>query len=211
MLSIDTYVINMKSRSDRREQVSSEISKARLNPELVKFIDAKYTPRNGAIGCALSHAKALSEFLFNSNSEYGLFLEDDFEIINQEEFYAAVASIMTAADNWDVLLLASNVAAPICNTSLPNVFKVVHAQTTCAYLVKRKYAPTLVRTFFECAEYLSANYLSLETKTLNYLSAIDMAWKPLQLSANFYACLPPLARQRESYSDIENKNVLYGV
>jgi GR25 family glycosyltransferase involved in LPS biosynthesis len=211
MLNIDTYIINMKSRLDRRALVELEMVKARLNPSLVKFQYAKYTPRNGAIGCALSHAKVLSEFLFSSNSEYCLILEDDFEIINPEDFNKSIVDLLKEHLNWDIVLLASNLAVPVSNQMMRNVYKVVHAQTTCAYLVKRSYAPTLIKIFFEAAEYLSEKYLRLDTKTLNYISAIDMAWKPQQLVANFYAFLPPLARQRESYSDIENQNVVYGV
>jgi GR25 family glycosyltransferase involved in LPS biosynthesis len=211
MISIETYIVSLKHRDDRRTQAHNQIVKLKLNPERVQFQDAKYTLRNGAIGCALSQAFALSRFLYESNAEYCLIFEDDFEVLNPDGFADTLTGFLTSNNEWDVLMLASNVPVPISGPVYPNVFRVAHAQTASAYLVKRRYAPTLIKTFYEAADYLSSRYLALDTKTQNYFYAIDMIWKPLQLEANFYAFLPQLVRQRESYSDIENKRVSYGV
>ena len=211
MISIDTFIISLKSRIDRRAEVQSQLVKLKLNIDRVQFQDAKYTPRNGAIGCALSQSFALSKFLFESNAEYCLIFEDDFEVLNPENFADILSGFLTSYEDWDVLLLASNLAVPISSHTHPNVFRVAHAQTASAYIVKRQYAPTLIKTFYEAAEYLSSRYLASDTKTQNYFYAIDMMWKPLHLKDNFYAFLPQLVRQRESYSDIENQRVSYGV
>ncbi|MCF8163524.1 MAG: glycosyltransferase family 25 protein [Polynucleobacter sp.] len=211
MINIDTFIISLKYREDRRLGALNQLAKIKLNPDRVQFQDAKYTLRNGAIGCAMSQAYALSRFLFESNAEYCLIFEDDFEVLNPDNFSDTLANFLSSNNDWDVLMLASNVAVPISAPKHPNVFRVVHAQTASAYLVKRHYAPTLVKTFYEAADYLSSRYLTMDTKTQNYFYAIDMIWKPLQLEANFYAFLPQLVRQRESYSDIENKLVSYGV
>jgi GR25 family glycosyltransferase involved in LPS biosynthesis len=211
MISIDTYIVSLKHRDDRRTQVQNQLVQLKFNLERVQFQDAKYTLRNGAIGCALSQAFALSRFLYESNAEYCLIFEDDFEVLNPDNFAETISSFLTSHDEWDVLMLASNVAVPISGQIHPNVFRVAHAQTASAYIVKRHYAPTLIKTFYEAADYLSSRYLALDTKTQNYFYAIDMIWKPLQLEAKFYAFLPQLVRQRESYSDIENKRVSYGV
>jgi len=192
-------------------EVQNQLEKLQLNQKRVHFLDAKHTLRNGAIGCAFSQAFALSRFLFESNAEYCLIFEDDFEVLNPDNFADTLTDFLTRNDDWDVLMLASNVAVPISASLHPNVFRVAHAQTASAYLVKRKYAPTLIKTFYEAADYLSSRYLVLDTKTQNYFYAIDMIWKSLQLEAKFYAFLPQLVRQRESYSDIENMRVFYGV
>lgn len=211
MLSIDTFIISLKSRLDRQEQVESQLGRIGLNRELVRFQEAKFTPRNGAIGCALSHAYAMSRFMFESNSEYGLFFEDDFEVLKPDTFQQSLSECLTNFHEWDVLMLASNVAVPVSGAVHPNVFRVIHAQTASAYLVKRTYAPTLIKAFYEASEYMSRNYFRLDTKSLNYFYAIDMIWKPLQHEGRYYAFLPQIVRQRESYSDIENKQVAYGV
>jgi GR25 family glycosyltransferase involved in LPS biosynthesis len=211
MINIDTFIISLKHREDRRLEALNQISKIKLNPERVQFQDAKYTLRNGAIGCAFSQAFALSKFLFESNAEYCLIFEDDFEVLNPENFADTLIGFLTSREDWDVLLLASNLAVPISGQVHPNVFRVAHAQTASAYIVKRNYAPTLIKTFYEAADYLSSRYLALDTKTQNYFYALDMLWKPLQLKDNFLAYLPQLVRQRESYSDIENQSVSYGV
>ncbi len=211
MLNIDTFIIGLKNRLDRRQHVESQLRKISLNAELVRFQEARFTPRNGAIGCALSHAYALSRFMFESNSEYCLIFEDDFEILNSSTFQQSVSDVLSKFDGWDVLMLASNVAVPISGAVHPNIYRVINAQTASAYFVKRAYAPTLIKVFYEASEYMSSNYLRLETKPLNYFYAIDMLWKPLQYEGKYYAFLPQLVRQRESFSDIENRLVAYGV
>jgi GR25 family glycosyltransferase involved in LPS biosynthesis len=211
MMNLDTYLINLPRRSDRRAEAMSEIRDLKLNPELVRVVDAQYSPRNGVIGCAASHAYALSRFLFESDGPWCLVLEDDFTVDNKNEFQKKLEPLLTSEQNWDVLLLASNVAVPTEATIYPNVFRVINSQTASAYIVNRRYAPVLIKEFYESAYLLSETFRRFKNRSANLFYASDMVWKSLQLKDRFYAFLPALAIQRESFSEIENRMVSYGV
>ena len=210
-MNIDTYLISLKNRPDRRQASLLELKKLGINEEFIKIIDAQYTASNGAIGCANSHGFTLSKFLFESDADYCLILEDDFECIDEIVFKDSIKKILTSDVDWDVVLLASNMTVPLQATTIQNLFKVINAQTTSAYLVKRKFCPTLIKIFYESAYKNSESLKVLDNKTANHFFAIDMSWKQLQLQHNFLAFLPQLIRQRDSYSEIENKEVSYGV
>jgi GR25 family glycosyltransferase involved in LPS biosynthesis len=169
------------------------------------------TSRNGLIGCGLSHAYALSKFLFESEGDACVIFEDDFYVLDPDNFQEKVSPVLTSDDNWDVLLLASNLAMPIGNTKYSGVFRIVNAQTASAYVVKRTYAPKLIKLFYEATNQLSALSLTVDKKTCNHFYGHDMLWKTLQLEDRFWAFLPALCVQRESFSDIEQRVVSYGV
>ena len=202
-MNICTYILNLPQRVDRKKDCLLQIHSSGLNEKFVHFIDAKYTPRNGAIGCSLSHAYALSQFLFDTEAPFCLILEDDFEIKNPEKFCADLNPVILKKDFWDVLLLASNAAVGF-KTDIPNVYKALNSQTTSAYMVTREYAPTLIKVFYESANFLSQNFLQLENNIAKHFYALDMLWKHNQQYDKFMAFMPQLIHQRESYSDVEN-------
>jgi glycosyl transferase family 25 len=211
MMNLDTYLINLSKRADRRVEALSEIKELNLNPQLVHVVDAQYSPRNGVIGCAASHAYALSRFMFESDGPYCLILEDDFFVKNKQEFHTKLEPLLTNLESWDVIFLASNVAVPIELTIHKDVFRVINSQTASAYIVKRQYAPVLIKEFFESAHHLSETFRRFKNRSANAFYASDIVWKSLQLKDRYYAFLPPLALQRESFSEIENRLVSYGV
>lgn len=202
-MNICTYILNLPHRADRKQECLTQIDSTGLNKELVEFIEAKYTPRNGAIGCSLTHAFALSKFLFETEAPFCLILEDDFQIKDSATFINDLKPAILKKDFWDVLLLASNAAVGF-KTELPNVYRAINAQTTSAYLVKREYAPTLIKTFYESANFLSKNFLQIENNLAKHFFALDMLWKYHQQYDKFMAFIPQIIYQRESFSDVEN-------
>jgi GR25 family glycosyltransferase involved in LPS biosynthesis len=202
-MNICTYILNLPHRLDRKQECLSQINSAGLNKQLVEFIEAKYTPRNGAIGCSLTHAFALSKFLFETEAPFCLILEDDFQIKDSATFIHDLKPAILKKDFWDVLLLASNAAVGF-KTELPNIYRAMNAQTTSAYLVTREYAPTLIKTFYESANFLSKNFLQLENNIAKHFFALDMLWKHNQQYDKFMAFIPQIIYQRESFSDVEN-------
>ena len=57
---IDAIIyINLDRRKDRRDHIINEIKK--IDPTLSKThrLEAEYVPINGALGCSLSHVKAI--------------------------------------------------------------------------------------------------------------------------------------------------------
>jgi glycosyl transferase family 25 len=210
-MNLDTYLINLPKRDDRRREALGEITDLNLNPQLVRVVDALYTPRNGVIGCAASHAFALCRFLFESDGPWCLVVEDDFYVENKIEFKDKLTPLLTTQLQWDVLLLSSNVAVPTESTENPQVFRVINSQTASAYIVKREYAPILIKEFFESSNLISETFLRFKNRSANTFYASDIVWKSLQLKDRYLAFLPALVVQRESFSEIENRLVSYGV
>ena len=210
-MNIDTYLISLESRKDRRDESLFNLEEIGINKKFINIINALYTPSNGAIGCAKTHAFALSNFLFYSDSDYCLILEDDFAPLDIEKFKSGLKNVLTSDLDWDVVMLASNMAVPLEASTVPGLFKVINAQTASAYLVSRKFAPVLTRLFYESGNNNSQYLKTLDRKTCNHFFAIDMIWKNLQLTNKFFAFLPQISVQRPSFSDIEKKLVNYGV
>jgi glycosyl transferase, family 25 len=209
VLNVPTYVINLRNRADRRNHVVGELQAAGVNIAQVRTVEAQRSLRNGAIGCAASHAYALSRFLYESDAPFCWIVEDDFQIKNRERL-ADLPAVLLAHEEWDVMLLASNVPYAVSGTTFAGVYRVHNAQTTSSYLVTRRYAPTLIKLFYDSAERMSTSALVVEKTAQKHFYAVDMAWKNLQISDRFFAFIPQLSHQMDSYSDVEQKDVSYG-
>ncbi|MDH4393600.1 MAG: hypothetical protein QE285_19525 [Aquabacterium sp.] len=206
-------IIHMPQRTDRRTQCDAELAALDIDLAQVDYFPAKRVDGLGAMGCALSHAMALTRFLFEDERPFILMLEDDFAVGNKAGFRANLQGLLRLHAQWDVFLLAHNKAVPIGSMGQSPVVRVIGAQTTSAYIVQRSFAPRLIRCFLECAEQLrQLRHLPppLLRAALHHM-APDMAWKALQTEARFLATRPALSVQRASFSDIEGKVVDYGV
>jgi hypothetical protein len=85
-----------------------------------------------------------------------------------------------------------------------NIADVSNGQTTCGYVIKRSYIPTLISNFEESISNL-INSTDLDTHSL------DQHWKKLQNPENkFYCSIPRIGKQRDDYSDIVKNDVSYG-
>lgn len=207
-------IINLEHRDDRRNECLDELRHVGLTDAgSALFFKAKYLKNFGALGCALSHAMVLSDFLFNEEKPYALILEDDFSIRNTQSFVENINQLLNLAKSWDVFLLGHNQALPIEATQVANTLRVINSQTASGYLVSRNYASKLIETFFRSAELLKT-YDSLPSpnkELARHHFCCDMLWKELQIKDRFWATFPSSIFQRKSYSDIESKVVDYGV
>jgi hypothetical protein len=133
-----------------------------------------------------------------------LILEDDFKtyIAKDQVQKKLLRFFHTYKDSFDVVMLAHNT-----NKYTPKddiVVRIEDSQTTSAYIVSERVYDKLIGVFKEAIDKL------IETKNYNAWAA-DQAWKRLQPELNWYAFKPSIGRQMPSFSDIENKNVDYGV
>ena len=79
--------------------------------------------------------------------------------------------------------------------------KVNHVSTTAGYIAHKDFYDKLITNFREgCAQLMKGD------DQPNY--AIDMYWKHLQKVSNWYIFNPSVGYQRESFSDINGKNVV---
>ena len=210
--SIYTKIIHLSKREDRLSECNEELKKINiLKPDGIYF-EAKNIPTLGAKGCALSHAMALSEFLFKTEDSFALILEDDFSIREPSSFWTNLETALGQSHLWDVFLLGSNLAVPIQATPVESFFRVINSQTASGYLLRRGYAPKLIECFFRSAELLSsAQELPSPNKEIaTHIASCDQMWKELQIIDRFWFSTPSIIYQRESYSDIVNTKVNYG-
>jgi glycosyl transferase, family 25 len=211
--NLSIKVINLKHRQDRRDSCNINFNNCGVTPSCYEFFDAYYHKSLGHIGCSLSHAMVLSEFLYKEDKNYILILEDDFTVRDHNNFVADLNSILSYGHHWDVYLLAHNFALPILAVPLMDTFQVVNAQTTSGYLVRREYIPNLIKIFFKSAENLKKiiNHPDDVRKHLLSVFSADQLWKSLQNKDKFWARFPSVTLQSESYSDIEKTTVNYKV
>ena len=184
--------INLAHRTDRRQEIEDELRKVAWPIERLDATKAE----NGAVGCSLSHARALNE-LYRRGHSYGIVLEDD-AVLDLRSNSAIMRAMREA--RFDVFLLGTNHAQ-----STPGSLgfrRVTSSQTLTGYLVKRACMPILIRCFRESARELAAGVPPNQC-------AADMKWKSLMRSNVFLANRFPLAYQRPSHSDIQNRHVDY--
>lgn len=210
--SIYVRIINAEHREDRRLECMSELRQLGVTIPDDIFFKAKFIENLGARGCALSHAMALSEFLFRDEKPFALILEDDFSVRSPEALISTLVTITGMKKSWDVFLLGYNQAVPIDVTPIAGTLRVINAQTTSGYLVHRSYAPRLIESFFRSAELLGtfSSLPSPNKELARHQFCLDMLWKELQIKDRFWAAFPSTIYQRKSYSDIEKKMMDYG-
>lgn len=196
--------INLEHRTDRNEHILNEIGKLCSDSTKIHRIDAiKREP--GALGCGLSHIKALEFALEHSEWNNILVLEDDFTFKSNDSnaIQNDVLSIMDPLTNFDVIVLSYNHNyLQSINTPYINIKKVNYTQTTSSYIIKNKYIPKLIGVFKDAMS-------DMELNGKKHENCIDIAWSKLQPSDNWYAIFPAIGYQYDGYSDVERMHVSY--
>ena len=192
--------INLEHRKDRDEHCLNEIKK--IDPALSKThrIDAVSNKSNGALGCSLSHIKALEIFIKNPSWNNIMVLEDDFTFIsnNTKDINKSIIYLLKNMSQFDILLLGVGIDDLQTDTTEDElILKVNSSQTTSGYIVTRRYVYTLL-----------ANYIKSSNKMKKYGKhsdwCLDQFWKRLMPISNWYTLKDRIAYQYANYSDIEN-------
>ena len=198
--------INLDRRADRRVEVESEILKLGLIGIPVIRLSASDDKVCPARGCSASHIRAL-KLALEMKWEKVLVLEDDFmarKDLVMTEFDAQLDEIERKWLPWDVLLLSGNNFPPTQILS-KNVLKVSNCQTTASYIVRSKYIPKLIACIDVGWKTLEENPSQASVS----VNSIDQKWKDLQKHDTWLLLNPPMGLQRDSYSDIEKRDVSY--
>lgn len=151
------YVINMERSKDRKQYIEEHFKKYKVSSyQFVKAIDGSQenldsilintknnTVSKGESACSISHLKAISQWLDNSDSDYAIICEDDVSLdtVNFWDF------------TWDEFLKSVNKNYDILQMSIINNFVVnprLHLRefsdwSASAYLIKRSYAEKLIK------------------------------------------------------------------
>jgi len=194
---VNSFYINLESRTDRKEHVEKELAKIGITPNRFNAIKME----NGAIGCSMSHLKCL-QLAKKNNWDHVLICEDDIEFLNPTLFINQTIQFFKTYDDWDVMLLAGNSIPPFKKVESFCV-KISKCQTTTGYLVNGHYFDTIIDNIKKGLENLIKN----PEQHTEY--AIDKYWFLLQEKDNWYLPVPLTVSQRYSYSDIEKKMTNY--
>ena len=183
--------INLAHRTDRKEQVESELVNVFPSDKIVRFEAIKH--ENGGIGCSLSHVAVL-ELAIQNNWKNVLIVEDDLQWLNFGKGSSILQNLVRKP--YDVILLSG--AGVLYNSQ---THKLNRSRTTTAYLVNNHYFQTLLENYKKGLELLKADYN-------NGIYRLDIYWIPLQKKDNWYI-IPDMSIQRPSFSDVESCNVDY--
>jgi hypothetical protein len=195
-----TYYINLDARTDRRYHVESELKRMGLFAQSTRV--AGVLDKFGALGCSKAHLNAL-ELFETSEHTTALIIEDDplFQT-SRNDFDNILTRFQHLHWKWDVILLAC-VLHKIEPTKADFVLKVLDGQTTAAYIVHKSFLPTLITNVKQGIDLLEKG----EKAQHDY--CIDIFWKELQPTNQWYTFYPTQVVQRDDFSDIEQRHVHY--
>lgn len=193
--------INLAHRINRKEHILLELAKWGVDSSKIHRIDAVHrTP--GALGCGLSHIKALTEAFSHPEWNTVLVLEDDFTF-RSLDIDRQIKKLFIHQPSFDIGLLSYNPEfVKYEDTDIPSIKKILYSQTTSSYLIRRHYIPTLLQNM------KGATY-DMERFGKRHENCIDIHWTKLQPSGYWYAIVPALGYQYDNYSDIEYRITSY--
>jgi hypothetical protein len=197
------YYINLDNRPDRKKEILENMQKAKIPVELLERIPAVYKPKQGDLGCSLSHIFTIQKFL-DSPHNTCIVLEDDFDFIDPESVEFRLNIFIGSGVDYDICLLAGNTYDQKFDDVNFEVSKVNNVATTSGYLLTKRYAKKLLNNFKEGVALLEKSYQDGIADKYNQPYAIDQYWKKLQTDDKWYVFEPKLGHQRNSASTIMN-------
>ena len=204
MLGIDRVLyINLEHRTDRLKYILNECKRVGIPSEKITRIDAIYAPDTGMLGCSLSHCKALELALSHPEWTWTLIIEDDVKF-SDSPWLETDAALKNA--NPDVLMLARGacqVETPTHPTST-NLYRVIRACGSVAYVVNRNYIPKLLKNIRESIEEFTKPGGNI------YDHPLDVYWYSIQKTDNWYAFDKSVASQNLTFkSDVSSSPYLF--
>jgi len=184
--------INLEHRLDRKERVESELKKYFPSEKIQRFNAIK--DERGAVGCTKSHIAVL-EMAIQQNWNNVLIVEDDAIWSKFDKGYPVYETLIK--NQFDVITFGTTYVK-YDNTN----YRLLNGQSTTAYLVNKHYYKTLLDNFqYGLKQLIITNKLPIY--------AVDMHWKLLQKTDNWFCIVPSLLVQGLSYSDVQNKDANY--
>jgi GR25 family glycosyltransferase involved in LPS biosynthesis len=142
-----------------------------------------------ATGCKMSHLEVLKKYK-NIKKEYLMILEDDIVFEDNTLIYLNLSLISLKNINWDILFLATNLKNQEDATLKKNsLLKISKGLTTTAQIFNVKNIDKIINLIENSDVETDNTYNELENK---------------------YCVYPMCVFQRDSYSDINKKNMDYG-
>jgi GR25 family glycosyltransferase involved in LPS biosynthesis len=194
--------INLAHRTDRKEHVIHEIHKICADDSKIHRIDAIRT-EPGALGCGLSHIKALEYATAHPEWKMVLILEDDFTFHGDDTTTLSNALRSLLIPQMDIGLLSYNHSVLRYEDTSPSIKRVLYSQTTSSYCIRSSYVPILLQNMREST-------MDMLTRGKTHENCVDIHWTTLQPHGRWYALFPAIGYQYDNYSDIEKRVTQYG-
>jgi GR25 family glycosyltransferase involved in LPS biosynthesis len=204
MEQIDAILyINLAHRPDRKEHVIHEIHKICVDDSKIHRIDAIRT-EPGALGCGLSHIKALEYGMMHPEWNTVLVLEDDFTFHgNDTAMLSSALRTLLTSPHMQIGLLSYNHSVLRYEDTSSSVKRVLYSQTTSSYCIRSSYVPTLLQNMREST-------MDMLIRGKIHENCVDIHWTTLQPHGYWYALFPAIGYQYDNYSDIEQRVTQYG-
>lgn len=188
------FYINLMKRPKRDIEINQELAKFRQTMTITK-IYASENKYQGFQGCTQSHIRALQRALV-LDEKWVLIFEDDFQWkMSQKKLEHHLQTFFSEFKTANILMLEIN-PLNVEKTQYKNIYRVNKGLATASYLVRTAYIPKMLKNLHE----------SYELKR-----RCDVGFLELQKDKSWFALQPPAGIQRPGYSDIEYRQVNYGV
>jgi len=201
------FIINLNSRTDRWNDIKNEMKslnitnyerfsaiKPNFNFIPIEWYNKFKSPHRNlekyiisAIGCKKSHYDIIK---LSKNRAYKriLILEDDCQFIGNINI---LINNIDKLKNWDMLYLSGNHRLPLINYD-ENIKKVSCTLTTHSYALHEKAFDSILNNMLESGLEIDNYYITF-----------------IQSQHNSFCLSPGITTQRESYSDVLNRNTNY--
>jgi glycosyl transferase family 25 len=195
----DIVVINLAKRADRLAEVDAEMRRLKIS-NYSRFEAIEDEP--GILGCTRSHAECMRRA---SDGSVGcvMICEDDIEFLVSRDELDVLIDAFLDDSGAEVACLAYHHVRPPRRYNRLFLRAPDPTLTTTCYLVKHSIAGDLADCFEEGAAALAQGGDRM-------VFGLDLMWARLQRSRIFLIPIKRGARQRDGYSDIEERFVTYG-
>lgn len=196
--------INLDRRQDRKLQFQCEMKKTGLLESDLTRISAVDNPANGALGCTLSHIKAIN-YAKEQNWPHVAIFEDDFSwTVNPVDLAQQLQEVERelAQFSWDVIFLSCKILQKKPLTNANSAVRVIEGRTSSGYIVRSHYYDTILKSLQTSAD-------KLRQKLPRGTFALDVYWKHIQQEDQWLAVRPLVGRQTPGFSDIQKREVKY--
>ena len=183
--------INLKNRKDRKKQINKELEKMNIPKEKIIRINAVYDKKNGHIGCAKSHIKALRKAK-ELKLPNVVIMEDDFIFTkSKKEINENIDKFLrTFKNKWDVIHLTASYSDSKKINELNEFKKVNSAMTSSGYIIQNHFYDTLINDLQQAVLKMENEMKEYDYhkygKKLETSNALDQHWFPLQKRSNWY-------------------------
>jgi GR25 family glycosyltransferase involved in LPS biosynthesis len=191
------YCVNLERRSDRRTEAFQEFKKFNLDFEFFTGVDGhelnvKSTIKPGHVGCVMSH---LNLYRYLKNVEGSIFMITEDDVVFSPDFIEIFLNeIQSVPQDWNLLYFGGNHNGIAPQMVSQKIHRLQKTYTTHCYLVKKSALDCLIEEF--------------DTPNI-FNSEVDVHLSKIQTKLPCYGFIPPIAWQRDGFSDIEMKTVEY--